>query len=249
MKLKDKVAVVTGSSRGIGRAIAIEFAEEGANVVVNYTKNAEAAEEVAKIIREKGREALIVQADVSVPADVEKLKEEAIKKFGHVDILVNNAGINRDMRFSKMDYDAWRQVIGAHLDGTFLCTKAFIEPMAERGSGRIITTSSIVGQKGNFGQANYAAAKAGQVGFTKTVAIEYAKKGVTVNAICPGFIDTDMVRGIPEEVMKDKILPLIPLGRIGKGQEVARVAVFLASDDGAWITGCAISINGGQLMV
>lgn len=248
MRLKDKVAVVTGSSRGIGRAIAIELAAEGANVVVNYTKNAEAAEEVAKIIIEKGREAIVVQADVSKPEDVDKLRDETIKKFGKVDILVNNAGINKDSRFAKMDFDTWNIVISTHLGGAFLCTKAFIEQMAERGDGRVINISSIVGQKGNFGQANYAAAKAGLIGFTKTLAIEYAKKNVTVNAIAPGFIDTDMVRGIPEEVMKDKILPLIPLGRIGKSEEVARACVYLASADGAWITGSVLSINGGQLM-
>ena len=248
MRLKDKVAVVTGSSRGIGRAVAIELAREGANVVVNYTKNAEAAEEVAKIIKDTGREALIVQADVSKPQDVDKLKEEAIKKFGHVDILVNNAGINKDMRFAKMDYDSWKLVISTHLDGAFLCTKAFIDAMAEKGWGRVISISSIVGQKGNFGQANYAAAKAGLIGFTKTLAIEYAKKSVTVNAICPGFIDTDMVRGVPEDVMKDKILPLIPLGRIGKAEEIGKAVAYLAADDGAWITGSVISINGGQLM-
>lgn len=245
MRLKGRIALVTGGSRGIGRAIAIALAEEGADVAINYQRNEALAKEVAQDIGRMGRAAEIYQADVSDPEQVSRMRDAIVKRFERVDILVNNAGINRDKSFVKMDEASWRTVIDVNLHGVFYCTKAFLEGMMARGYGRVVNISSIVGQMGNFGQANYAATKAGLIGLTKTLAKELAGKGITVNAVAPGFIETDMVVLLPEDVKK-KIVSQIPLGRFGKPEEVARAVVFLAGPDGGYITGHELSVNGGM---
>lgn len=245
MKLKGRVAVVTGGSRGIGKAIALALAEEGADVAINYQRNEALAKEVAQSIERMGRVAEIYQADVSDLEQVLRMRDAIVKRFERVDTLVNNAGINRDKSFVKMDAEIWRAVIEVDLNGVYYCTKAFLDGMLARGSGRIINISSIVGQMGNFGQANYAAAKAGLIGLTKTLAKELAGKGITVNAVAPGFIETEMVAGIPDEV-KEKLLAQIPMRRFGKPEEVAKAVVFLASEDSNYITGHVLNVNGGM---
>lgn len=245
MRLKGRVAVVTGSSRGIGRAIALALAEEGADVAINYRRNEELAKEVAQSIERMGRGAGVYQADVSDLGQVLRMRDAILQRFERVDILVNNAGINRDKSFVKMDEETWRAVIEADLNSAFYCTKAFLDGMLARGYGRIINISSIVGQMGNFGQANYAAAKAGLIGLTKTLAKELAGKGITVNAVAPGFIETEMVASIPDEV-KEKLLAQIPMRRFGKPEEVAKAVVFLASEDSNYITGHVLNVNGGM---
>ncbi len=245
MRLKGRVAVVTGGSRGIGRAIALALAEEGADVAVNYQRNEAMARDVAQAIERTGRASDIYQADVSDPEQVQRMRDAILTRFQRADILVNNAGINRDKSFAKMDDDTWRSVISVNLNGVFYCTKVFLDAMAARGYGRIINISSIVGQMGNFGQANYAAAKAGLLGFTKTLARELAGKGITVNAIAPGFIETEMVAGVPDDV-KQKLLAQIPLRRFGKPEEVAKAVVFLCSEDASYITGQVLNVNGGM---
>ncbi len=245
MRLKGRVAVVTGGSRGIGRAIALALAEEGADVAVNYQRNEAMAREVAQAIERTGRASDIYQADVSDPEQVQRMRDAVLTRFQRADILVNNAGINRDKSFAKMDDDTWRSVIAVNLNGVFYCTKVFLDGMAARSYGRIINISSIVGQMGNFGQANYAAAKAGLLGFTKTLARELAGKGITVNAIAPGFIETEMVAGVPDDV-KQKLLAQIPLRRFGKPEEVAKAVVFLGSEDASYITGQVLNVNGGM---
>ncbi len=275
-RLDGKVALVTGGSRGIGKAISLRMAREGADVVINYQNTKEHAETVSKLIDMMGmadelekiafkinrmdnkehakeyskqldaieKHSYICQANVSNFEQVKKMQEEVIREFGKLDILINNAGIVRDKSFVKMTSEMWDDVLHVNLDGTFYCTKAFIEGMLERKYGRIINISSVVGRMGNFGQANYTASKAGMIGLTKALAKEFAGKGVTVNAIAPGFIETDMVKGVPDDVM-DKILSKIPLGRLGKASEVAGTVAFLASQEGDYITGQVIDINGG----
>jgi len=244
MKLKDKVAIVTGASRGIGRAIALAFAREGANVVINFRTRDDLAEEVVSKIKKLGQKALKVQADVRNLEEVNEMVELVIKEFGRIDILVNNAGIIRDKTLRKMTKDDWDDVIQTNLTGIFNCCKAVWESMIKAGGGCIINISSVVGEMGNFGQTNYAASKAGVIGFTKSLAKEGARKGIRVNAIAPGFIETDMITSVPEEIKK-KLLKQIPLGRFGKPEEVAKLAVFLASEDASYITGQTININGG----
>ena len=245
MRLKGRVAVVTGGSRGIGRAIALALAEEGAAVAINYQRNEASAKEVVQAIeRMGGRSGDIFQADVSDPAQVLRMRDAILERFERVDILVNNAGINRDKSFINMDYETWKAVVSVDLDGAFHCTKAFVVAMKVRGYGRIINISSVVGQIGNFGQANYAAAKAALLGLTKTLAKEFAAKGVTVNAVAPGFIETEMVTGTTDEV-KEKVLAQIPMHRFGKPEDVAKAVVFLASDETSYITGHVLNVNGG----
>lgn len=244
MKLEGKVALVTGASRGIGRAIALTLAKEGADVGVNFLEKRVLASKVVNEIKKMGRRAITIQADVRNFEEVTNMFEVVFKEFNKVDILVNNAGIVRDRTLLNMTKEEWDNVINTDLTGVFNCTKLAIPDMVQRGNGRIINISSVVGQMGNFGQANYAAAKAGVIGFTKSVAKELARKGITVNAIAPGFIETDMLKDIPKKV-KASVLEKIPLGRFGKPEEVAELVVFLASDKTGFITGQVFNINGG----
>lgn len=242
--LEGAVVIVTGAGRGIGRAIAEELGSGGAKVVVNYAKSKGPAEElVAKL---GSSQALAIQADVSDAAQAARLIEETIKHFGRLDVLVNNAGINIDRTLKNLSIDDWNTVIQNDLNSYFYTVKAAQPQFVQQGSGRIINISSFVGQAGNIGQANYAAAKAGIIGFTKVAALELARSKVTVNAICPGFIETDMYAGIPDKA-KESILKRIPLGRPGTPQEVARAVRYLIVD-GDYITGQTLSINGGIYM-
>jgi len=244
-RLKDRVAIITGASRGIGRAVALALAAEGANVVVNYASSNTAAEDVVTSISEAGGKAIALQADVSRIDQVETLVKETLEKFGRIDILVNNAGITRDALLLRMKPEDWQAVIDLNLTGVFLCTRAVSKVMLKQRSGRIINITSVAGQMGNPGQANYSAAKAGVIGFTKTVAKELASRGITVNAIAPGFIATAMTSNLKS----DDILKYIPLGRYGEPEEVAGMARFLAADAAAaYITGQVINVDGGMVM-
>jgi 3-oxoacyl-[acyl-carrier protein] reductase len=247
MKLKGRTALVTGGSRGIGRAVAIALAEEGADVAINYVSSETAARDAAEHIQKMSRRAMLAQADVSDYPDTFRMAQDVLREFGHLDILVNNAGINSDKTFTKMDHASWRKVLGTNLDGVFNCTKVFVDQMLRQGYGRVVNMTSVIGQIGNFGQANYAASKAGVAAFTKSLAKELAGKGITVNAVAPGFIETEMVAGIPDKV-KDRLLAQIPLKRFGTAEEVARAVVYIVSSDGDYITGAELSINGGLLM-
>ncbi len=245
--LRGKAAVVTGSSRGIGRATALALATEGCNVVVNYLKDKDQAEETLSQIIKVGVESFAIQADVRVFPDAEKLVGSAVDRFGRIDILVNNAGIVQDKTLLKMTLKEWENVLLTDLTGVFHCSKVAAQRMAEQQSGRIINISSIVGQMGNFGQTNYAASKAGVLGFTKALARELADKGVTVNAVCPGFVATNLVKRLPDNIQAE-LLRNIPLRRFGKPEEIADMIVFLASDRSSYITGQAFNVNGGMLM-
>ena len=247
MRLVNRVAIVTGSSRGIGRAIALSLASEGAKVVVNFSGNAGLAQEVVDTIKADGSEAIAVGADVSSAQDSEQLVEAAIKAFGRIDILVNNAGITRDGLLMRMSDEDWAKVLSTNLTGAFNCTRAVLRPMLKQRYGRIINISSVVGLAGNAGQVNYAAAKAGLIGLTKSVAKEVGSRGITVNAVAPGFIDTDMTQKLPENV-KQEAIKQIPLGRFGTPEDVAELVLFLSSE-AAYITGQVISVNGGMVMI
>ncbi len=247
MQLKGKTAVVTGGSRGIGRAIALELASCGANVVVNYTRNSKAADEVVAEIEAMGLSGMAVKADVSIASEVENLVNEVLKTFGSIDILVNNAGITRDNLIIRMTEKEFDEVINTNLKGAFICTKAVSRVMIKQKSGKIINVSSVVGIVGNAGQSNYAAAKAGLIGFTKSMAKELAKRGINVNAVAPGFIQTDMTSVLPENV-KEEFLKSIPLMRIGKPEDIAKTVLFLASEYSDYITGQVINIDGGMVM-
>ncbi|MFB2838648.1 3-oxoacyl-[acyl-carrier-protein] reductase [Floridanema evergladense] len=244
-RLRGQVAIVTGASRGIGRAIALALATEGANVVVNYTSSSSAAEEVVAKINSLGCEAIALQADVSQAEQVDSLLNSVTEKWGRVDILVNNAGITRDTLLLRMKPEDWQAVIDLNLTGVFLCTRAVSKIMLKQRSGRIINITSVAGQMGNPGQANYSAAKAGVIGFTKTIAKEFSSRGITVNAVAPGFIETDMTSDLKSE----EILKFIPLGRYGKPEEVAGMVRFLAADSAAaYITGQVFNVDGGMVM-
>ncbi|MCM2979754.1 3-oxoacyl-[acyl-carrier-protein] reductase [Niallia circulans] len=247
MKLAGKVAVVTGASRGIGKSIALELAKQGADVVVNYAGSVDRANEVVKEIEALGRKAMSIQCDVSDSDAVNAMMKEVLDAFGSLDILVNNAGITRDNLLMRMKDSEWDDVINTNLKGVFLCTKAVTRPMMKQRKGRIINITSIVGVTGNPGQANYVAAKAGVIGFTKTTAKELAQRNITVNAIAPGFITTDMTDKLTEEV-KNGMLTQIPLGQFGKPEDIANAVVFLASDESSYITGQTLHIDGGMYM-
>lgn len=243
--LQGKVAIVTGASRGIGRAIALQLAGVGAKVAVNYASSSTAADELVNQINSNGGDAIALQADVSKADQIDALVNTVMEKWGRVDVLINNAGITRDTLLLRMKPEDWQAVIDLNLTGVFLCTRAVSKIMLKQKSGRIINIASVAGQMGNPGQANYSAAKAGVIGFTKTVAKELASRGITVNAVAPGFITTDMT----SDLKADGILQFIPLGRYGEPDEVAGMVRFLAADPAAaYITGQTFNVDGGMVM-
>lgn len=247
MNLTGAVAVVTGASRGIGNAIAEELGRGGAKVVVNYSGSQEPAEELAEKINQTGGggEAVAIQADVGDPNDAQRLIDQTIEQFGRIDILVNNAGINVDKTMDKLEIEDWQKVIELDLNGCFYTVHAALPHMTEQGSGSIVNMSSFVGEAGNMGQANYAAAKAGLLGFTKSAALELARSNITVNAVCPGFIETDMTGAIPEEA-QEKIMKTIPMGRFGQPEDIAQAVRFCVENE--YMTGATLDINGGVYM-
>lgn len=247
MLLDGKTALVTGASRGIGRAIALCLAAEGARVAINYAGNVKAAEEVKAIIEAAGGTAILCQADIADSAAVEAMIADVVKEFGAIDILVNNAGITRDTLLMRMKDEDFAKVLDTNLKGVFYCTKAVSKLMMKKRSGRIVNMASVVGLVGNAGQTNYAAAKAGVIGFSKSAAKELASRGITVNVVAPGFIGTDMTAGLPESV-KEKMLTDIPLGRMGEPEDVANAVLFLASDQASYITGQVVNVDGGMVM-
>lgn len=247
MSLLGKVALVTGGARGIGRSISLELARSGADVAINYGGSEGAAQELAAEIEQLGRKALIVQANVADSEAVQAMVKYVVEHFGQIDILVNNAGITRDNLLMRMKDEEWDDVINVNLKGVYNCIKAVTRPMMKQRSGRIINISSVVGVMGNAGQANYVAAKAGVLGLTKTTARELSSRGITVNAIAPGFIETDMTAKLSDDIQQG-ILSQVPLARLGKPEEVAKVVRFLASDDAAYMTGQTIHVDGGMVM-
>lgn len=245
--LNGKVAVITGAGKGIGRAIALQFAELGAKVVVNYRSSIAQVEELLLTIKNAGGEAIAVQADVSKEDEAKSLFDAAIKNFGRVDILVNNAGITKDTLLLRMSEEDFDSVIDINLKGTFFCLKQAAGIMLKQKSGKIINISSVVGVTGNMGQANYASSKAGVIGLTKSAARELASRGITVNAVAPGFIETDMTDSLPDKI-KEASIATIPLKRFGKAEEVAGAVSFLASDAANYITGQVLLVDGGMVM-
>jgi 3-oxoacyl-[acyl-carrier protein] reductase len=245
--LEGKVALVTGGSRGIGRAIAINLAEAGADVVVNYAGNEAAAAEVAAHIESIGRKALVIKANVGNSGEVDAMVKQTLEAFGRLDILVNNAGITRDNLIMRMKDDEFDEVINTNLKGVFNCVRSVTRTMMKQRSGRIINISSVVGTMGNPGQANYVAAKAGVIGLTKSAARELASRGITVNAIAPGFITTDMTDKLSDEI-KAQLLLQIPLARFGQPDDIAKTVLFLASDEASYMTGQTLHIDGGMYM-
>jgi 3-oxoacyl-[acyl-carrier protein] reductase len=246
-RFEGKVAVVTGGSRGIGRACALELAADGARVVVNYHQNAPAAEDVVAAIQAKGGEAVARQADVSQFAQAEGLVKFAIERYGDLHILVNNAGITRDGLIMTMSEADWDIVQSTNLKSTFNCSRAAVRHMLRKRYGRIVNITSVAGQMGNAGQTNYSASKAGQIGFTKALAREVAGRSITVNAIAAGYIETDIWSTVPEAA-RQTALSIIPLGRTGTAEEIAKAVAFLASDDAAYVTGHILSVDGGMAM-
>jgi 3-oxoacyl-[acyl-carrier protein] reductase len=247
MTLEGKVALVTGASRGIGREIALELARQGANVAVNYAGSESKANQVVDEIKANGKEAFVIKCDVSNSDEVAAMVKETVDRFGKLDILVNNAGITKDNLLMRMKEEEWDDVININLKGVFLCTKAVTRQMMKQRVGRIINITSVVGVSGNPGQANYVAAKSGVIGLTKTTAKELASRNITVNAIAPGFITTDMTDKLSDEV-KGEMLKQIPLARLGEPKDIAKMTAFLASDDASYITGQTLHINGGMVM-
>ena len=242
-----QTAIATGGSRGIGRAVAVRLAKDGMNLVINYRGNSAAAEETARLCRELGAEVLLVQGDVSRAEDCEKLAAQTKEAFGRVDVLVNNAGITRDGLLARMTEEDFRAVLDVNLVGPWNMMKAVNRIMMKQRYGRIVNLSSVTGLMGNMGQTNYAAAKAGILGMTKSYAREVASRGITVNAVAPGFIDTDMTEAMPEGA-KDKIITGIPMGRTGKPEDVAEAVAFLASEQAGYITGEVLRVDGGMAM-
>ena len=242
-----KVAVVTGGCRGIGAAITQCLAEAGAHVAAGYNRGAETAEALAAGLRAEGRSISLHQGNVAEPDSCARVVREVLDQQGRIDFLVNNAGINVDKTVRKMTVDDWHAVLRVNLSGAFYMIKAVLNHMVERQSGRIVNISSVIGQSGNIGQANYAASKSGQFGFTKSLALEVARKGITVNCIAPGFIETEMVASVPKPVL-EQIVDRIPLGRLGQASEVARCVRFLLEDEAGYITGAVLTVNGGLEM-
>jgi 3-oxoacyl-[acyl-carrier protein] reductase len=245
--LQGKVALVTGASRGIGRAIALELARQGAKVAVNYAGSEAKANEVVEEIKNMGGEAFAIQADVSNAEAVDQMVKAVLERFERIDILVNNAGITRDNLLMRMKEEEWDDVININLKGVFNCTKAVTRPMMKQRYGRIVNIASIVGVSGNPGQANYVAAKAGVIGLTKTAARELASRNITVNAVAPGFITTDMTDRLSEE-LKEEMLKQIPLARFGEPEDIAKVVSFLVSDAASYVTGQTLHVDGGMVM-
>ena len=246
MKLTGKVALVTGAAQGIGKAIALLLARNGADMVVSDI-NLEKAEETAKEIRAIGPKAMAVKVDVANLRDVEQMVTGILEKLAKIDILVNNAGITRDKLILRMTEEDWDAVLGVNLKGTFNCTKAVLRHMAKQRSGKIVNIASVVGEMGNAGQANYSASKAGVIGLTKTIAREYAQRGINVNAIAPGYIETPMTEALPEKA-KEELRRLIPMERLGKPEDVAEAVLFLVSEESSYITGQVLNVNGGIYM-
>ncbi len=244
---EGKVALVTGGCRGIGAAITECLAEAGAHVAAGYNRGQEAAESLAKAQGEKGRSVSLHQGNVAEPDACTRVVEEVLAQHGRIDFLVNNAGINVDKTVRKMSVEDWHAVLRVNLSGGFYMVKAVLDHMTQRGSGRIVNISSVIGQMGNIGQANYAASKSGQFGFTKSLALEVARKGVTVNCVAPGFIETEMVAALPEKVL-ERVIGRIPVGRLGQASEVARCVRFLLEDEAGYITGAVLTVNGGMEM-
>jgi len=248
LSLKDRVAVVTGGSRGIGRAIALEFAARGAAIVVNYHKSPEAADEVVKQIVDAGGKAAAFHADVSDFKQAESLVKFAIETFGDLHILVNNAGITKDTLIMMMSEADWDMVINTNLKSTFNCSKAAVKHMMRKRTGRILNIASVAGQMGNAGQVNYSASKGGQIAFTKSLAREVATRNITVNAIAPGFVDTEILADMSPDTL-ETMLKMVPLARKAKPEEIAYAAAFLASDQAAYITGQVLGVDGGMAMM
>ena len=242
-----RVAVVTGGGRGIGRAVAVRLANEGANVAISYRSNDAAAEEVAEEVRAAGTLSEIFKGDVASPEDVDALFSGVRDSFGQIDILVNNAGLTRDNLMMRMRESEFDEVLRTNLKGTYLCTRAALRPMIRARWGRIINVSSVVGLVGNVGQANYAASKAGIIGFTKSVAREVAQRGITANVVAPGYVETELTRSLPDDV-KDQIKGQVPAGRFGEAEEVAEVIAFLAGEGAGYVTGQTLAVDGGMTM-
>ena len=246
MELKGKVALVTGGAQGIGRAVALLLAQNGADVAVSDI-NLERAEETAKEIEALGRRAMAIRADVAKSADVEQMVEVILGRFGQIDILINNAGIAKDKLILRMTEEDWDTVLNVNLKGTFHCTKAVVRHMSKQRNGKIVNIASVVGEMGNAGQANYSASKAGVIGFTKTIAREFAQRGINVNAIAPGYIETPMTEALPEKA-KEELKRMIPMERLGRPEDVAAAVLFLVSEASSYITGQVLNVNGGIYM-
>lgn len=247
MILKEKNALVTGGSRGIGRAIAIELSKEGANVIITYNSNEEKAKEVIKEIEKNGVKGLAIKANVSSEEDVKNMMKTIKSQFNSIDVLVNNAGVTKDNLLLRMKSEDWDEVINTNLKGVYLCTKAVVRGMIKKRYGKIVNIASVVGISGNAGQGNYSASKAGVIGFTKSIAKELGSRGINVNGVAPGFVETDMTEVLSEEI-KEQSLKSIPLKRFAKPEDIANVVVFLCSERANYITGQIINVDGGMLM-
>ena len=246
MGLTGQVALVTGAAQGIGRAIAFLLARNGADMIVSDI-NLEKAEETAKEIEETGQRAMAIKVDVAHSEEVERMVQTILERFGHIDILVNNAGIARDKLILRMTEEDWDAVLNVNLKGTFNCTKAVVRHMSKQRSGKIVSIASVVGEMGNVGQANYSASKAGVIGFTKTIAREFAQRGININAIAPGYIETPMTDVLPEKA-REGLRQLIPMNRLGRPEDVAEAVLFLVSETSSYITGQVLNVNGGIYM-